>query len=76
MDEHIYELAKSQGIWALLSMILIFYILKAQEKRDSKQEDREKSYHNIITGLNNKLDIIEVIKNDVNEIKNYIKKSE
>ncbi|WP_326909789.1 BhlA/UviB family holin-like peptide [Sedimentibacter sp. MB31-C6] len=74
MEENLYELATTQGIWALLSIILIFYILKAQEKRDAKQEEREKSYQNIIATLNDKLDIVEDIRTGVNEIKNYIKK--
>ncbi len=74
MEENLYELATTQGIWALLSVILIFYILKAQEKRDVKQEEREKLYQNIIAGLNDKLDIVEDIRDDIGEIKNYIKK--
>jgi len=73
MEENLYELATTQGIWALLSVILIFYILKAQEKRDVKQEEREKSYQNIIAGLNDKLDIVEDIRDDIGEIKSYIK---
>ncbi|MFR1710310.1 MAG: BhlA/UviB family holin-like peptide [Clostridium sp.] len=28
--------ALSQGIWAVLSIFLLFYILKVQEKRDQK----------------------------------------
>lgn len=66
MEEKLYELATTQGIWALLSVALIFYILRAQEKRDAKQEEREKLY--ISSVLKDKLGII------VSEIKNYIKK--
>ena len=33
MDK-LLESALSQGIWAALSVVLIFYILKQQEKRD------------------------------------------
>lgn len=73
MEENLYELATTHGIWALLSVILIFYILKAQEKRDAKQEEREKSYQAIISNLNYKLDIIECIRTDISEIKTYIK---
>ena len=43
MDDLI-EMAASQGIWAALSVALIFYILKQQEKRDSRQDEREKRY--------------------------------
>lgn len=53
---------------------LIFYILKTQEKRDIKQEEREKSYQHIISKLTQKFNIVEVIKKDVEEIKEYISK--
>jgi hypothetical protein len=56
-------------------MILIFYILKAQEKRDLKQDEREKNYQNIISSLTEKFYIIEEIKTDVEEIKENILKN-
>nr|WP_312580055.1 BhlA/UviB family holin-like peptide [Sedimentibacter sp.] len=74
MKEQLYELATTQGIWALLSIVLIFYILKAQEKRDTKQEERESNYQTIISVLSEKLNIVEDIKNDISEIKNSLKK--
>ena len=74
MEDKIIEMAATQGIWALLSIVLIFYILKTQEKRDSKQEEREKNYQSIISGLNDKLNLVEDIKNDINEIKDSLKK--
>ncbi len=73
-EEQLYELATTQGIWALLSIVLIFYILKAQEKRDTRQEERESSYQTIISGLSEKLNIVEDIKSDISEIKNSLKK--
>ncbi|MCD3199020.1 BhlA/UviB family holin-like peptide, partial [Clostridium botulinum] len=51
MENEILKLASSQGIWAALSVVLIFYILKAQEKRDLKQEQREENYQRIIKNL-------------------------
>ncbi|SDO14175.1 BhlA/UviB family holin-like peptide [Acetanaerobacterium elongatum] len=50
------------GVWAVLSGILIFYILKSQEKRDTKQDEREQNYQKIIS------DLTESLK-DVHEIK-------
>ena len=55
MDSELIKAASSQGIWAALSVALIFYILKAQEKRDIKQEEREQNYQNIITNLTENL---------------------
>lgn len=74
MENELFKLASSQGIWSALSVGLIFYILKTQEKRDIKQEEREKSYQHIISKLTQKFNIVEVIKKDVEEIKEYISK--
>ncbi len=55
MEKEILRLASSQGIGAILAIGLIFYILKAQEKRDVMQEEREKNYQNIISNLISKV---------------------
>ncbi|SHK56023.1 BhlA/UviB family holin-like peptide [Tepidibacter formicigenes] len=74
MERELLQLASSQGIWAALSVALIFYILKAQEKRDARQEERERSYQDIIAKLTDKFNIIEDVKKDVKEIKACIGK--
>lgn len=74
MESEIIKLASSQGIWAALSIILIFYILKTQEKRDLKQEEREKKFQEIISNLSDKFALIEDVKNDVIEMKEYLYK--
>ncbi len=73
MDEKLIELAATQGIWTLVSVSLIFYILKNQEKRDLKQEEREKNYQIIISNLSERLNSLESIKEDIGEIKDFIK---
>lgn len=65
MENQILNLASSQGIWAVLSVILIFYILKAQERRDNKQEEREKEYYNLIISLIDKFSAVEKVKRNV-----------
>ncbi len=72
MEHEVLKLASTQGVWAALSVALIFYILKAQEKRDIKQEGRECNYQQIISNLTNKLNVIEDVKKDVEEVKSYI----
>lgn len=72
VENEIMNTALSQGIWAVLSVFLLFYILKAQEKRDQKQEEREKNYQEIITKITDKLCVVEEVKKDVEEIKQYI----
>ncbi|KOA21208.1 bacteriocin UviB precursor [Clostridium homopropionicum DSM 5847] len=72
MESELIKLASSQGVWAALSVALIFYILKAQEKRDLKQEEREKNYQNIIEELTEKFTLIEEVRKDVKDIKEQI----
>lgn len=67
MEEKIIEMAATQGLWALLSIALMFYIIKAQEKR-------EKNYQNIISSLTDKLNLVEDIKKNVEQIKDSLKK--
>ena len=76
MENEIMKIAASQGIWAALSIVLILYILKAQEKRDLKQEEREEKYQTIISNLSEKFSIMEKVKNDVKEIKDFVFKKD
>jgi len=56
----------AEGIWAILSVFLIFYIIKDQDKRDERQDLREEKYQDIIAGLTASL-------KDVAEIKDMLK---
>ena len=51
-----------EGVWAVLSCILIFYILKNQEKRDCKQDAREEQYRTTILMLTESLKDLEEVK--------------
>jgi len=72
LEEKILELASTQGIWTVLTVGLIFYILKNQEKRDLRQEEREEKYQEIILNLTDKLNLVEDVKKDVEEIKEHV----
>lgn len=72
MESELLKLASSQGIWSALSVALIFYILKAQEKRDVKQEQREANYQSIIKNLTDKLGLLKEVKSDIKEVKEVI----
>lgn len=74
MENEIIEAALSQGIWAVLSVFLLFYIIRTQEKRDEKQNDREQKYQELLGQLAEKLNIVQEIKTDISEIKKAIKK--
>lgn len=73
MDELI-KLATTQGVWAVLSCLLIVYILKKQEERDLNQEEREKKYQNIIQELIVKFNVIDSVDLNIKEIKNTLNK--
>lgn len=74
MEKQLVELVSSQGIWACLTVILFFYTLRTQEKRDAKQEEREKKYQDIICQLTDKLNILGDIKKDIEDVKDNILK--
>ncbi len=71
MNEELINIVSTQGVWAILSFILIFYILKAQEQRDNKQEEREEKYQNIIAQLTERF---QVIYSEVQDIKEILKR--
>lgn len=71
MSDEIIQLVSSQGIWSLLSFLLIYYIVKTQEKRDEKQDAREKNYQMLVSQLTEKFNIIH---SDLNDLKAYLSK--
>ena len=42
METTVMNVAVSHGIWAVLAVFLLVYIVKSNEKRDEKQEERAK----------------------------------
>ena len=67
MWEQIWEAAINSGLWAMLFVALFVLQIK-----DSKA--REKKYQNLINTLAEKLEIVEIIKDDIEEIKEIVKK--
>ncbi len=72
MESELIKLASSQGIWTVLTVILLFYIIRNQEKRDQKQDDRESNYQDLLHELTLQLNIIKEIKEEINDVKNRI----
>lgn len=64
--ESILTYFSAEGVWAILSVFLIFYIIKDQDKRDERQAQREEKYQEVIAGLTTAL-------KDVAEIKEMLK---
>ena len=72
MESTILDAALSQGIWAVLAIFLLIYIVKANEKRDQKQEEREKNYQTVIEKLTESFRILNEVQKDLQEIKDCI----
>lgn len=61
MYEQILQLAIKNGLWAVLFIVLFFYILK-------DASNREKKYQNTIEKLNDHLKTVNEIKKEVGDI--------
>ena len=75
VEENLITLAAEEGIWVLLSIALLMYILKKQEKRDSAQAEREKRYQTLLMELSEKFESVSSIKDNVLEIREIIEKN-
>ena len=72
MKEFFMELVSGQGIWTALSISLIFYIIKKEENRDQKQEQREAKYQEIIDGLSTKLNVVMEVKDILQKLSDRV----
>lgn len=61
LENELIQIATSQGIWAVLSVFLIFYVLKAQEKRENK-------YQEIISKLTEELKIVSEMNENIKKL--------
>ncbi|MFR5267320.1 BhlA/UviB family holin-like peptide [Clostridium sp.] len=69
MNNALLEFAISQGIWTALSFLLIYYIIKTQEKRDTIQDSREENYQAIILNLSQNF---KIIHSDIEALKKHL----
>ncbi len=65
MEPDVLQLAASQGLWAVLFVALLFYVLK-------ENSQREQNFQEIILALTEKLDTLESIKEDLVEIRDNL----
>ena len=68
METTMLDAALSQGIWAVVAVVLLIYVVKSNEQRDKKQEERENNYQSVIEKLTEKYQILYTVQNDLNEI--------
>lgn len=72
METTVMNVAVSQEIWAVLAVFLLIYIVKSNEQRDTKQEEREKNYQTVIESLTEKFQILNQVQSDLKEIKDNL----
>ena len=72
METTVMNVAVSQGIWAVLAVFLLIYIVKSNEQRDTKKEEREKNYQTVIESLTEKFQILNQVQSDLKEIKDNL----
>lgn len=68
MWKEIVDLAISNGLWAVLFLFLLIFVLRDANKR-------EKKYQDIIEKLGNNIEIIKEVQEDVKEIKTTLEKT-
>jgi preprotein translocase subunit YajC len=65
MEQEVIKMAASQGLWALLFVVLLFWVLRENAKREEK-------YQNILQDLTNRLLVLEDIQHKVCKISDRI----
>lgn len=70
MTEELFKVASTEGIWTVLSIFLIVYIIKVQSIREQNQNIREENYRNIIKDLTEKLVVLDNINISLNSLVN------
>ena len=72
MESSVLDAALSQGIWAVLAVFLLIYIVKSNERFSARQEEREKQYQELQSALTEKFNVLSVIEKDIADVKEYI----
>lgn len=72
MEELLQQLAQGQGIWTVLSVFLLIYTIKKNDKLTQRQQKREQEYQDLLQVLSEKYNILLEINNEVKELKNYL----
>ncbi len=65
METTMLDAALSQGIWAVVAVFLLIYVVKSNEQRDKKQEERENNYQSVIEKLTEKYQILYTVRNEM-----------
>ena len=72
MDTTILNAALSHGIWAVLTVFLLIYLVKGNAKRDDQQAARETSYQRVIQQLIKEFQELSEVKKNTEELKTHL----
>ncbi|ARC85215.1 hypothetical protein U732_3777 [Clostridium argentinense CDC 2741] len=72
MEQEIVKVAISQGLGYTLFVFLLIYVLKTTQERENRLNTTIDKNQSIIQDLAAKLNVIEDVKKDVQDIKNKI----
>lgn len=73
MEGEVLKLALNQGLGYALFVFLLLYVLKTTGERESKYQSTIEKNQSIIKELAENLNVVEDVKRDVEEIKQYLK---
>jgi seryl-tRNA synthetase len=72
MESEIIKLATTQGLWAVLFVSLLFYVLKNNEKREERLmsclDNLSQQYETLTKDINDVKDDVGDIKNDIQNL--------
>lgn len=74
MEETLFKLAASDGIWAALYVFLFLYVLYDSRSREKKYQATIEANQHIIKELSEKFGVVEDIQKDVIEIKERLRR--
>lgn len=74
MDQELFKLATSNGIWAALFVVLFLYTIYDSRHREKNYQSTIQDNHKIIQELSEKFGVVEDIKQDVSFIKNELRR--
>lgn len=73
MEEGILKLAMTQGLWAVLFVALLFYVLRNNEKREERLlgclEQMGEQYENLSSDVKETKESIKEVREDVKDLK-------
>jgi hypothetical protein len=73
MEQEVIKLAMTQGLWAVLFVALLFYVLRNNEKREERLlgclEQMGEQYENLSADVKETRDVVKEVREDIKDLK-------